>query len=274
MKPASGPSQRTDHDASTHAPERIDAVRFEDATCRNCAAELSTPYCGRCGQKRARRLGLRDLGRESWEKWRLFEAAAARTAARLLVTPGSVARDYVFGMRARHFHPLKLLLVLVAMLVLALSRIGYLRSADRQANEAMALAQAYGNWSFTLGLFAILAGSLLLFRRRLGYNAVEHLVLAAYCQSVIIALNLVNLAPLLAWPSPAFIAAHKAAAQWYMVPLEAAVVAIAFRQFFLLDWRRDAWRLLAALLVYVAVNWLLLRAYAHLVVQLVLARTT
>ena len=66
--------------------------------------------------------------------------------------------------------------------------------------------------------------------------------------------------------------AHKALSKYYMYVIEAAVVALAFRQFFLVDLPRQWWRLLLAAAVFVALNWVLLRLYGRLVVKIVLAQ--
>ncbi|MEN4903942.1 DUF3667 domain-containing protein [Luteimonas sp. TWI662] len=240
--------------------------------CRNCgAARGGAPYCGQCGQKAAHRLGLGDLRQETWQKWRLFEWSVARTAGRLLLRPGTVAREYVEGARSRHVHPLKLLLVSVALLLLVLDTTGFLRAGDQTYLGAMAMMQHYANWTFTLGIFAVVASSLLVFGRR-RYNAVEHLVLAAYAYAVIIGLNLVNQLPLLVIRDPALVLPWREAAKWYMYAVKVVVLALAFHQFFELDLRRDAWRLALALAVFVAVDWLLRRAYVHAIVALLYAR--
>ncbi|MDN5782020.1 MAG: DUF3667 domain-containing protein [Luteimonas sp.] len=243
---------------------RVDAVDFEAARCRNCGAALDAPYCGQCGQAHARRIGIRDLRDEAWIRWRWFDKLSAQTAMRLLTSPGRVAREYVLGGRSRHFHPLKLLLVAVGLLLLALARANYLQShAEEDTTRAMALAAAYGKWSFSLGIASIFAASLAVFPRRLGYNPVEHLVLAAYCHAVILLLLMLNMLPLMFDPQPGFIAAHKLASSYYMFAVKAVVVGLAFTQFFVLDLRRDWWRLLLALVVFITVNWALVQAYAQ-----------
>lgn len=241
--------------------------------CRNCGAAWGDgSYCSQCGQKAAQRLQLSDLRRETWEKWRLFELSVARTAGRLLLRPGTVAREYVAGARARHVHPLKLLLVCVALLVLALDATGFLRVGGADYRDAMVMMQRYANWSFTLGFFAIVASTVLVFGRR-RYNLVEHMVLAAYASAVIIVLNLVNQLPLLAMRDPALVLPWREAAKWYMYAVKSVVLTLAFRQFFELDPRRDGWRLALSLVVFVAIDWLLRRAYAHLIVAIVYAQT-
>jgi len=250
--------------ADARRPQRMDAVDFEAARCRNCGTVLDTPYCGQCGQSHARRIGLRDLRDEAWIRWRWFDKLSAKTALRLLTSPGRVAREYVLGARSRHFHPLKLLLVAVGLLLLALARANYLQSQhEEDVTRAMALAAAYGKWSFSLGIAAILTASLAVFPRRLRYNPVEHLVLAAYCHAVILLLVMLNMLPLLFDPRPEFVAAHKLASSYYMFAVKAVVVGVAFAQFFVLDLRRDGWRLALAVVLFVCVNWALGRAYAE-----------
>lgn len=248
----------------TRCAMRVDAVDFEAARCRNCGAALDAPYCSQCGQAHARRIGIRDLRNEAWIRWRWFDKLSAQTMLRLLTSPGRVAREYVLGARSRHFHPLKLLLVAVGLLLLALARASYLQShVEEDATRAMALIAAYGKWSFSLGIAAILGASLVVFPRRLGYNPVERLVLAAYCHAVILLLIMLNMLPLMFDPQPAFVAAHKLASSYYMFVVKAVVVGLAFAQFFVLDLRRDWWRLLLAVAVFIIINWALIQLYAR-----------
>ena len=251
----------------------VDDAWFAAAVCRNCDAPLAAPYCCRCGQKAARRFAWRDIVKESWERLRLFELNSLKTVGRLLLTPGSVARDYVMGRRAAHMHPLKLLVALVAALVLLLAANQYFATyefAGRDSDvDAMAKrVMTYANWSFSLGIFAILLGAQL-FRRRLGYNFIEHVVLAIYAQSLILALIIVNMLPTLIWRDPGFVLSHKAASQYYIFALKIVVVAAAYWQFFRLRLRADWLRLLLACLLYAAASWALLRVYALTILWLV-----
>lgn len=242
--------------------------------CRNCGAPLATDYCGGCGQKAAKRLTLRDTGKEAWERLRFFELKNARTLQRLVLRPGGVARDYVLGKRTRYLNPLTLLIALVAILVIVLAASRYFTvyayaganaDVDRMAQRVM----AWANWSFSLGIFAIFAASVAVFRRRCGYNLVEHAVLAVYCQCLILAVIIVNLLPTLIWNDPAFVLWHKAASQYYLYAIKLLVVAVAFKQFYVLDLRRDWPRLVAACGVFAALSWVLLRLYASLILWIV-----
>lgn len=266
--------------AGPKQPVRLGEAYFRAPVCRNCGVPLHTAFCSACGQKKASRFQWRDLRSETWAHWRLFEISSARTLWRLLSSPGYVAREYVMGRRKDHMHPLKLLLVMVALMLVVqhyndfFAHYGYSSRADSQMERMAALIQSYANWSFSTGIFAIFAGSWLVYRNRLGYNAMEHAVLAVYCQIIIMAALVINLLPTLVWNSPAFVSAYKDASKWYMYAVKAFIVGLAFRQFFLVELRREWPRLVAAVVVYLASSWVLLRAFAHLILKLVQLQTT
>lgn len=247
---------------------------FAQETCRNCAAAMTSAYCAACGQKAAQRFAWRDIRTETWDRLRLFELKSVRTLGRLVVAPGTVARNYVLGRRAAYMHPLKLLVATVAILILLLAGSQYFSvygdgQPDAVVKRMAGQVLAYSNWSFSLGILAIVAAARLTFRRRLGYNMIEVTVLAIYCQSIVLAFISVNLLPTLIWHDPAFILAHKAASQLYVPALKTLVVAVAYRQFYLLSWRRDWPRLVLACMIFVAINWALLRFYAWAILWLV-----
>lgn len=261
--------------AGPKQPVRIEDAYFDVAVCRNCAAPLQTEFCGRCGQKKAGRLRWRDLRKETWLHWRLFEITSLRTVWRLLSNPGFVAREYVMGRRKDHMHPLKLLLVMVALMLVVVnygqifSHFGYSSRADTQMDRMTELVRGYANWSFTTGIFAIFTGSWLVYRNRLGYNAMEHAVLAVYCQILVMAALIISLLPTLAWNDPAFVSSYKDASKWFMYAVKLFIVGLAFKQFFLVDLPREWPRLVAALLVYMATSLVLLRLFAHAILKIV-----
>lgn len=245
----------------------IDSAWFEAPVCRNCGAALETPYCATCGQKAAKRFLWRDIGKESWERLRVFEFRSLKTLGGLVLSPGRVARGYVMGRRTEFMHPLTLLIALVAVLVLVLAANRYFAvyahggengDVDRMAKRVM----AYANWSFSLGIFAILIASWVTFYGRLGYNLIEHAVLAVFCQNIILAVIILNLLPTLIWRSPEFVLWHKSASQYYIFALKLLIVAIAYKQFFLLKLRSDWPRLLLACGIFAGLSWALLRLYA------------
>lgn len=247
---------------------------FTEAVCRNCDAALHGPHCAQCGQKKAARIGTGSVRTEVWEKLRLFELDQLQSALRLVTGPGRIARDYVYGVRKRHTHPLKLLLLAIAVLLVVLAQTRYLNSANVQVSKVMETVRKYAEWSFSLGLAAIWLASMSAFRRRLGFNAVEHLVLALYTHFVIILANIANQLPLFALRSPAWLAWHKQWSGWYMDAVEPAIVLLALSQFFLVDLRRQWWRLVLAGVVFVATKKMLVYAYAWVLVKFVLARAS
>ena len=246
-------------------PAQPDAAHFAASLCHNCGATLATKYCGECGQKRAARFDLGAVGSEAWSSYRLFEMSLVKGALRLMRAPGTVAREYVLGARKRHVHPLTLLLFSVGALLVLLDRTGYLTSGQTDLQGAMKIVVAWSRWSFSLGLFAVIVATWCVFRRRLGYNPVEHLVLAVYVQTLIVAANALHLLPLLFLDTAHWVPLWRKAALWTMSPVEWAIVAMACHQFFRLDWRTDAWRIALALAGYVATKKLLLLAYGRVV---------
>lgn len=239
--------------------------------CRNCGDRLDSKYCAGCGQKAAKRFVWRDIVRESWDRLRFFELKSLKTLLRLATGPGTVARSYVLGCRTRYTHPLVLLLALVAVLVVVLAANRYFdyATADDELSRMAERVMLFANWSFSLGIVAVFFGSWTAFGRRLGYNPIEHAVLAVYVQAVILAAILINMLPTLIWRDAAFVAGHREASQYYLYAIKLALVALAYRQFFVLDLRSDWPRLLFACGLYAGSSWLLLRAYAAGILWLV-----
>lgn len=253
---------------------QMTAAWFEPPTCRNCGAAMEQPYCGRCGQRKASRFRLANLGSEAWEKMRYFEADMAKGALNVALRPGKVARAYVLGERKGHIHPLKLLLAAIVLLLVVIAQTGYLSTGDATLNKAIALVQSYSKWSFSLGILAVLIASHLVFWRRQGFNFVEHLVLATYVQLVIIMANIINLSPLLLRTSPELVKRHREITGTYMDWVEAGIVCLAFGQFFAVDWRRQWWwPVLGAAVFYVAKAGLLY-LYARAVIRIVMSQLT
>lgn len=250
----------------------VDQAHFDAPVCRNCGSPRATQHCGACGQKAAKRLSLHDVWQEFWQSRRLFELSFLHAALRLFRSPGQVAREYVLGARKQHVHPLKLLLVAVAALLVLLTRTGYLTAGQTELSGQMDVVAGWARWSFSLGLIAVVVSTWTVFRRRGGYNPVEHLVLAVYVQFVVIAANALNLLPLLVLDAQRWAVSWRQAASWYMTPLELLVVAMACKQFFHLQWRRDGLRILAVLALFYGAKKGLLLAYGRLVYQVALTQ--
>ena len=183
------------------SPARVSNSHFDRDDCLNCGVPLTGAYCAACGQKKAARIGGSTVRKEAWSRFRWFELDAIKSVWKLIRSPGGFARDYVLGKRSAQMHPLGLLLLMIGALVVLLGETQYLvpTLASEEAQRMFALVREYSKWSFSLGIIAIYASAMLVFRKRLGYNATEILALAVYIHAVCIALQIVNQLPLLAW---------------------------------------------------------------------------
>lgn len=253
-------------------PDRISTSLFEAPFCRNCGAALHTTYCSNCGQKKIGRLGSKHVRDEAWEKLRLFEADMAQSAVKVVLQPGKIAREYVLGRRKSHTHPLKLLLAAIVILLIVIAQTDYLGTDDETLSKAIELVRTWSKWSFSLGIVAVLIASSLVFWRYRGFNLVEHLVLAAYVQFVIITANILNLSPLLLGSTPERVAQHRLYSGYYMDWVEAGIVFFAFGQFFAIDWRHQWWRAALGAAVFYGAKEGLFYLYARAVIRIVLAQ--
>lgn len=245
---------------------------FDTTRCLNCGAALSGPFCTQCGQKKATRIGTRTVREEAWSRFRWFEWTLVRNALRVLPQPGTMAREYVMGMRKDHIHPLSLLFLMIGLLLVVLGHTGYLQPKfpSEAAARMYALVASYSKWSFSLGVVAAFASIWSVFRRRLGYNATELLVLALYCQAVFIALQILNQLPLVVAHSPGLLKWHRAWSPWYMTTLQALVLMVALSQFYRIDLLREGWRLVLAGMLFAVLKWQATQLYAQGIVELVL----
>lgn len=257
--------------ATGESPARISNRHFESDDCLNCGAPLTGAFCAACGQKKAARIGGSTVRKEAWSRFRWFELDAIRSAWRLIRSPGGFARDYVLGKRSAQMHPLGLLLLMIGALVLLLGETQYLTPtlASEDAQRMFALVRDYSKWSFSLGIIAIYASAMLVFRRRLGYNATEILALAIYVHTVCIALQIVNQLPLLLWRAPEVLQWHRKWSPWTMGIAQTLIVVFAFRRFFRAEGLRQAALLLLAGALFIAGKWGVQQLYARAVVEIV-----
>ena len=83
------------------------------ATCRNCEAPLSGPYCAQCGQhahESARALAA--LGHDAWHVVTHLDSRFWATLKLLAFRPGQLTREYFDERRARYVPPVRLYLVI------------------------------------------------------------------------------------------------------------------------------------------------------------------
>lgn len=249
---------------------RTDTAPFEGSHCLNCGADLTGKYCPDCGQKRQGRLGRRDLTDLAWQNLRRFEFSLFRSMAQIALAPGKVARHYVLGARGRYLHPFKLLLTCIVFLLIVVAQTNYLTASTKELSKAVELLQSWSKWSFSLGVFAVWIASMAVFWRWHPFNAVEHLVLAAYAHSVVLMANMVNIAPLMLTDDPATVIAHRTAAKGYMTWVEAAIVVWAYVQFFQINLRRQWWWAALGAVAFVIAKKALIAVYARAIVHIVM----
>jgi len=85
--------------------------RMPAGRCANCDATLTGQYCAICGQSaRSINLPLSRFLSEAVGELLAFDARLFRTVGRLVARPGSVAREYMDGRRARFVPPFRLYL--------------------------------------------------------------------------------------------------------------------------------------------------------------------
>src|SRR5215831_10443737 len=97
-------------------------------TCPSCGSSATTPYCGRCGE---RRLNAGDASIRSGialESARSFPGRTVASLRALLSPPGRLTRDWIGGRRVGYLTPLSLFLwINVAFfLVQSFTRLGIL----------------------------------------------------------------------------------------------------------------------------------------------------
>lgn len=93
----------------------------DEAVCANCGTALRGAFCHRCGQRRREGpLRFRDLGRQFVRTFLDLDQGLLYTISELVLHPGTVARRYVDGQRARFVGPLTIFLLAATLTYLAM----------------------------------------------------------------------------------------------------------------------------------------------------------
>lgn len=154
-------------------------MEFETTThCLNCHAKLSTPYCGQCGQKKAKRISFRELYRTLQRGILEFKSPFLVTLWLLTIKPGMVCREYIEGKRVKYFNPARYTFWLITLTVIICAyfdtplinpELFFSESSDKEQNELQTLLYNFyqsGLLYFTFGYALLNAVSIkLLFRR-------------------------------------------------------------------------------------------------------------
>ncbi|WP_426192443.1 DUF3667 domain-containing protein [Massilia sp. DWR3-1-1] len=99
------------------------ADRAHDSACANCGAQLTGPYCHRCGQGAHVHRSLLHLGEEFLHGLLHFDAKAWRTLPLLVLQPGRLTRNSIDGKRTRYVSPLALFLFMVFLMFFVVSSV-------------------------------------------------------------------------------------------------------------------------------------------------------
>lgn len=94
------------------------------ATCLNCGAPLSGPYCASCGQAAHIHRSIGGLAHDILHSVFHFEGKFWRTLPELVINPGRLTRRYVHGERAKFVSPLALYLFTVFLMYAVFSLMG------------------------------------------------------------------------------------------------------------------------------------------------------
>ena len=173
---------------------------FDATRCQNCGQPLAAAqsYCSHCGQRAVRgRLTLHEVWHDLVHSLFHVDRSALSLLRALLARPGTVAREYVEGMRRRYFGPFGFLVVSVSLAAAAIAASGLnnVQSDSVAASPLAQLLQRHINLLYLLQVPLIAWLSALMFRRE-GRNFAEHLVLAAYTSGMRAIAIVVLLVPL------------------------------------------------------------------------------
>jgi hypothetical protein len=91
------------------------------ASCANCGAALTGPYCHQCGQRAHVHRSLLHMVEELLHGIFHFETKAWRTLLPLLFRPGRLTREYIEGRRVRYVAPLPLFLFMMFAMFMVFS---------------------------------------------------------------------------------------------------------------------------------------------------------
>jgi hypothetical protein len=177
--------------------------------CLNCGSGLGTAYkfCASCGQKaNTHRLSFHDLGHDALHYITHADKGIFHLIKELARRPGTVAREYIDGKRAKYFKPINLFLIVGTILVFMTTTFHLIDETNIKRMEAAAarltdpakqkylydLAKRTRNVTHYMGRYAnvmnMLATPLFafifwLFYKKERYSYIEHLVATMFILS-------------------------------------------------------------------------------------------
>ena len=99
-------------------------LKFRGTECRNCGhiLDVEDKYCPSCGQANStKKLVLRDFMDEFLSSVINYDSKLLKTLYTMLVKPGTITRDYIYGKRVSYTNPFRFLLSLAFLYFLVVT---------------------------------------------------------------------------------------------------------------------------------------------------------
>ncbi len=180
-------------------------------SCINCNKEVSTSFCGHCGQPNPpRKLSFGNMWYDFQSRVYGFDGMFPRTLRDLTIRPGIAAKEYIQGNRVKHYGPVGYFFLMITVFVLMMSMLEIDFSEFYQASSE-AIVDTPKDYAAKLTQQRILdfatnntrlipflsipfiATMAWLFFRRSGYNFLEHAVIPFYVLGHMYWLAILNL---------------------------------------------------------------------------------
>lgn len=162
--------------------------------CKNCGTKFEGNFCPNCGQRpNTGRIVFRESVRDVLEHYFDFDAPLFRTMKGLIVSPGELIREYIFGKRKKYSHPVRYYILVLAIYLIVQNIIDFdpikatteIMGAEQQPN--LDSKQTKGSYFFrnNINLFLLfyaffLAAFNKLFFRKSGIYFIEYLALGFF----------------------------------------------------------------------------------------------
>ncbi|MGC4045812.1 MAG: DUF3667 domain-containing protein [Armatimonas sp.] len=116
--------------------------------CLNCGAEVSTRFCGECGQENEPPTPtFSNIAKDLWDEFLAIDGKLLKTLWYLFARPGLLSTEYISGRRSSYISPFKLYFWTTALFVVFILRLNIIDAeqlqyaADKVKMEAIATPQ-------------------------------------------------------------------------------------------------------------------------------------
>ncbi|MDX1939802.1 MAG: DUF3667 domain-containing protein [Saprospiraceae bacterium] len=215
--------------------------------CKSCGETLQGAYCSACGQKAINeRITIRHIFSELFNIITNVDRGFLYTAKMLFIAPGQAIRNYLSGQTRRYYHPLRYIIILVAISVAVNLSLGLY---DKQQSDIQSMVGRPDNQEviqvqqqfneivkkylniIPLLLIPMLSFFSYLFFRKKGWNYAEHLVLNAYQQGQLAFIGIPFM--LIGSLMPEHLALQ---VMYFIIPFGILYATYVYRQFFQVGW--------------------------------------